>query len=160
MIVGHSFQGVSLAIPSNVAKSVFDRLKTDGTVVRGWLVVRLRSVTPELNEMMKYGVDEGAAIVSFHHMTDQPSPAQQAGLRTGDVIVKWADARIQSQPELSRAVAETTIGDPVVVEAVRGGRTLQFNVTVGQRPNHWDTLERYREKQRGKNPLEDFLPGQ
>lgn len=138
MIVGDSFQGVSLAIPCNVAKSVFERLRDEGTVVRGWLGVRMETVTPELDREMELGVDHGAVIVRIQHTDDLPSPAHLAGMRTGDVIVKWRGVDIQSHPHLSRQIASTPVGIEVPVTVIRKGKPITVAVSVGQRPSYWN----------------------
>lgn len=138
MIVGHSFQGVSLAIPCNVAKSVFERLRDQGSVVRGWLGVKLTTATPELNREMKLGVDYGAVILRIQNADELPSPAKQAGLRVGDVIVQWGDVEIQSHPQLSREIASSPIGVEVPVVVIRSGKSITAAVAIGQRPDYWN----------------------
>ncbi len=138
MIVGHSFQGVSLAIPCNVARSVFERLRDQGTVVRGYLGVQLETVTAELNQVMELGTDQGAVVLRIHDTDSMPSPARQAGIRVGDVIVKWGDVPVQSHPQLSRQIADAIIGVEVPVTVIRRGQSITIPVAIGQRPDFWN----------------------
>ena len=78
-IVGESYQGVSFAVPSNVAKQVYERLKEIGRVDRGWLGVRLSEVEDE--NLIGDNLQMRGAVVSG--LTNENSPAALAGLKLG-----------------------------------------------------------------------------
>ncbi len=129
-IVGQSFQGVSFAIPSALAQEVYERLRREGRVRRGWLGVAQRELTPELTEELGLGQFEGSVVSEVLPR----SPADRAGLLPSDLITRWNGVEVHSPSELSRRVAETEIGLKVEVNILRGGQPLTLNVTVSERP--------------------------
>ena len=133
-ILGKSYQGVSFAIPSNIAKKVYERLKATGRVARGWLGVQLREVEEE--DMLRYGLADrkGALITRVIDEPNLPCPARDAGLAKGDIVVKWDRTTINKPSELIRVVAMTPIGTEVDVVVLRAGRRITLAVTVAQRP--------------------------
>ncbi len=137
MIVGPTFQGISLAIPSNVAQAVYRKLIEDGRVERGWLGVRLRQNTPELAQQMRLSQTQGAIVRQLVSVAGR-SPAGQAGIQPDDVIVEWASQPIHTTAALSRAIAETTVGQDVELVVIRDGVRLPLVVTVGERPSEYN----------------------
>ena len=65
---------------------------------------------------------------------DQPSPAMQAGIRRGDIILQWDGEPVESPTKLSRLVAQTPVGKKTDVLIFRAGQELAMQVTVGERP--------------------------
>ncbi|MDP6445268.1 MAG: trypsin-like peptidase domain-containing protein [Pirellulaceae bacterium] len=133
-IVGESYQGISFSIPSSVAREVFERLVRDGVVERGWLGVQMLPVDDPSIAEGDIEVDSGALVLEVVSVAGLPSPAQEAGIQRGDVIVGWNERSIDSPTDLSRAVAQTPVGSTAEVAVVRGRRELKLDVTVGQRP--------------------------
>lgn len=134
-IVGESYQGISFAVPSSVAHSVYDRLREKGRVARGWLGVQLAEVPPETAEKLKLPLARGAYIAGLVDHLGFSSPAQQAGIAKGDVIVRWNDQEVTSPVSLSNFVAATEIGSTARVQVNRQGQELSFDVKVGERPS-------------------------
>jgi serine protease Do len=126
-IVGPTYQGVSFAIPSDMVHQVYDQLIKSGKVVRGWLGVSMQELTPE--EVEKRRVS--GALVSG---VLAGSPAAAAGLRPGDIITRWNKKHVSGPAELGLQVAWSKIGEKTSVTVRRGDETLEFAVTVGQRP--------------------------
>jgi serine protease Do len=133
-IVGHSYRGISFAIPSSVAKKAYESLRTTGKVEpRGWLGVAMDEVDPRraarlgLDRVLDhlYGVEVVGVVFE--------SPAHAAGLQPGDVILKWNGQEIHSPPELSAAVVRTEVGTEVPVEVFREGRVSEVRIKVGSR---------------------------
>jgi serine protease Do len=123
-IVGDTFQGVSFSIPSNVARQVFERLKADGEVRRGWIGVWLSN---------SLGADQrpvGALVTGLA----PDSPAGRAGVLVGDVIQSIGERPIQRSDELIRKIVLVPPGQQVELEVVREGEARKFSVTVGTRP--------------------------
>ncbi len=119
-------QGIGFAIPVNMAKSIIPQLRDTGKVARGWLGVSIQPVTKELSQA--FGLkDEGGALVS--EVTPE-SPAQKAGIRTGDVIVEFDGKAIKEMNELPRVVAATAAGKEVTVKVVRDGKTEALTATI------------------------------
>lgn len=132
-IVGQTYQGISFAIPSNVAKDVYDRMLTGGRVQRGWLGVQLGEVTPDRASKLGLPVGQGAYIERVVADPTYGSPAYDAGVQVGDVIVSWNGNKISSPMSLSRTVAKTPVGSQAQVTAIRNGKQIGLQVTVGER---------------------------
>jgi serine protease Do len=134
-IVGESYQGISFAIPSSVAQNVYDRLREKGSVARGWLGVQLGEVPPETSERLKLPLGRGAYVAGLvDEQFGLKSPAQQAGIVRGDVIMLWNDKEVSSPAMLSNSVAQTEIGSTAQVRINRNGQELSLAVKVGERP--------------------------
>ena len=126
--------GIGFAIPANLAKPVIDSLKETGRVARGWLGVRIQSVTPEIAESLGLPDDEGALVASV----TPGGPADEAEIRPGDVIVAFDGQKIERMRGLPRIVAETEIGKEVTVDVWRRGEQIQVPVTLGELPSDQD----------------------
>ncbi len=133
-IVGDVYQGISFAIPSNVAKGVYDKLRASGRVERGWLGAQLGDVSDELAREFELPVSRGAYVVAVVTDRRNPSPAEQAGLRPGDIVVKWNGQPIDDGGTLTRLVAAATIGSDAELTVVREGREVPLTVHIGARP--------------------------
>src|SRR5579884_542265 len=120
--------GIGFAIPIDLAKAVMNQLKTHGKVVRGWLGVEIQEVTPELAQSFGLSKPEGALVANV----EKDSPAAKAGIKRGDVIVKFNGHQVHEQHELPELVAETPINKKVDLEVIRGGKHVTLGVTVGQ----------------------------
>lgn len=126
-IVGASFQGVSFAIPSEIAREVYTRLRREGHFVRGWLGVALEEIT--LQRATELGVPRQGVLV-----TDVVGePARKAGITAGDVVLTWNGQAVSTPAELSWKVAATETGKSVPVTIWRDGRELELTVQVGER---------------------------
>jgi serine protease Do len=134
-IVGETYQGISLAIPSSIARPVYERIVRDGRVTRGWLGVSPRDVIVDEAESLGLAKPEGALVVEVRPNPDgSPSPAQLAGIEPNDVIIRWDNKQIASRTDLFSHVAMTEVGTTVDVVVVRDAKTLTVQVTVVDRP--------------------------
>jgi serine protease Do len=133
-IVGESYQGISFAVPSSVAHSVYQRLRDKGRVLRGWLGVQLGEVPPDVAEKLNLLSGRGAYVAGLVDQLGFTSPAAAAGVAKGDVVISWNDKPITSPSSLSNFVAQTDIGSTAKVLVNRGGKELTFEVKVGERP--------------------------
>lgn len=115
--------GVGFAVPANLARRVVEQLGRSGSVARGFIGVRVQPLTPELAAGLETA---GGALLSS---VAPRGPAAQAGLRSGDVVVRFDGKPVTDARTLSRLVAEARIGARVAVEAVRRGQPVR--VTVG-----------------------------
>jgi serine protease Do len=122
--------GIGFAIPANLALPVIESLKAEGRVKRGWLGVRIQTVTEEIAESM--GLDDalGALVASV----TGGGPAESAEIQPGDVILSFDGKQIDRMRGLPRIVAETPIGKEVDVEVWRRGELLNFHVVLGELP--------------------------
>ena len=135
-IVGESYQGISFAIPSNVAREIYKQLKSEGTdhkVHRGWLGVQLEPMNAELARQAGLAATTGVYIAGIY-LNDNKSPAAAAGIQPGDVLLKWNGTPVNSPAELRRLVEKTPISSHAKVVVSRGGQELSLEVVVGDRP--------------------------
>ena len=124
------YMGLSFAIPIEVAMDVVDQLKTKGHVSRGWLGVLIQDVTRELAESFGMKKPRGALVAKV--LPD--SPAQAAGIRVGDVIVRFDDHNVINSANLPPIVGSSKVGVELPVEVVRDARTRTIMVTLGELP--------------------------
>jgi serine protease Do len=118
--------GIGFAIPSNVAAPVVRQLIEHGEVRRGWLGVRIQTVTEELAE--SFGLAEPAGALVAEVMADGPAAA--ADVQKGDVIIAFGDRKIQDMRQLPRLVADTEVGNSISVTVWRDGREVPLTVTI------------------------------
>lgn len=121
-------QGIGFAIPINMAKSILDQLITKGKVVRAWLGVYIQDLTPEMAE--KFGLSEakGALVADV----SKGSPAEKAGLRRGDIILKVDEKETPTVSDLQREIRSHRPGDRVRLEIWRDGKSMVLEATLGE----------------------------
>jgi serine protease Do/serine protease DegQ len=124
-------QGIGFAIPINMVKRVVDQLVDKGKVVRGWLGVALQPLSPDLAQSLGLSGTTGAVVGS----TITGSPAAQAGLQQGDVIISYDKVRVEDYRHVQRLVAETRVGKSVTLQIVRKKQTMEVAVTVAEVPD-------------------------
>ena len=122
--------GIGFAIPVNTAMQVMQGLIQDGQVVRGWIGVEPRDLTPEIAQTLNLPIKQGVLITGVLYS----GPASAAGMRPGDVVVKIAGAPVINTAQLLNAVAALKPQASAVVSVQRGDAALELDVTVGQRP--------------------------
>lgn len=120
--------GIGFAIPINLAKNVVEQLKEKGRVVRGWLGVVVQIVTPELADSFGLENKKGALVADV----EEDAPADQAGIKKGDIILTFDGKEIKEMRDLPLIVAQTAVGEKVGVGVLRNGKSLAFKVTVGE----------------------------
>jgi serine protease Do len=133
-IVGDAYQGISFAIPSSIAKVVFERLKTKGRIARGWLGVHLQELKDEDLRRLGLPDKQGVLITLVIDDPQLPTPALEAGLRANDVVLRWNGKPISKPPELMRMVALSEIGSTATILVRRDGQELSLPVKVAERP--------------------------
>ena len=122
--------GIGFAIPSNLAVPVIESLKEDGRVKRGWLGVRIQTVTEEIAESLGLDGAAGALVASV----TPGGPAETAKIEPGDVILEFDHKKIDRMRGLPRIVAETPIGKEVEVDIWRRGEQQTVLVKLGELP--------------------------
>lgn len=120
--------GIGFAIPSSLARSVITQLEQYGHTRRGWLGVRIQSVTEEIADSLGLGKVRGALIASV----SEKGPAAKAGLEPGDVILTFDGKPITDMRALPRTVAETPIGKSAAITFWRDGKEKGATVSVGE----------------------------
>jgi Do/DeqQ family serine protease len=129
-IVGPSYQGVSFSIPSNEAREVYERIRQEGKVARGWLGVQLAPLTVELAKQLKLTELKGALVQEVV----PNGPADKANIQIGDVIIEWNGQSIDNNTMLSPIVAATKIGSTAKAVVIRDGQPVEIDVKVEERP--------------------------
>jgi serine protease Do/serine protease DegQ len=124
-------QGIGFAIPINMVKRVVDQLVDKGKVVRGWLGVALQPLSPDLAQSLGLAGTNGAVVGS----TITGSPAAQAGLQQGDVIVAYDSTPVDDYRHVQRLVAETRVGKSVTLQIVRKKQKMDVAITIAEVPD-------------------------
>jgi serine protease Do len=120
--------GIGFAIPSNLAKPVIDQLIEFGKTRRGWLGVRIQTVTDEIAESLGLDKARGALVASI----TPKGPAADAKLEAGDIITEFDGRPVIDMRHLPRMVAETPIDKQVDIKYWRDGKEHKGKVTVGE----------------------------
>jgi len=124
-------QGIGFAIPTNLAKDVMESLIADGKVTRGYLGIMIQDLTPALAEEFKLNESTKGALVGD---VTANSPAEKAGLKSGDVILEFNGTKVTDSRHLKLQVARTKPGETVPVKVLRDGGTKTLDVKVRQLP--------------------------
>jgi serine protease Do len=119
-------QGIGFAVPANLCRWVADSLITKGKVERGYLGVHIQTLTPELAKAFKSNRVQGAVVIDV----TPNSAAEQAGFKSGDVVVEFNNRPIESADQLKLQVAETPPGSAIPVQVDRNGQVIGLNVTL------------------------------
>jgi serine protease Do len=120
--------GIGFAVPSKTVAGVVDQLRQFGELRRGWLGVRIQQVTDEIAESLNIKPARGALIAGV----EDKGPAKPAGIEPGDVVIKFDGKDIKEPKDLSRIVADTTVGKEVDVVVIRKGAEEVRKVTLGR----------------------------
>jgi serine protease Do len=123
--------GLGFAIPSNVVKKVVAQLRDHGRVDRAWLGVQTQSVDAALAAALKLPEPKGALVGAVQ----KDSPAAQAGIKRGDVILALDGSSVADPRDLSRRVGDLAAKAQAAFDIWRDGRRIQANVTLGALPD-------------------------
>jgi len=119
-------QGVAFSIPSNTVKRVLEQILEHGRVLRPYLGVVMLSHNARLAQQLGLPHDRGALVDAVF----AGSPAEAAGLRRGDFILKFDGRDVRSYRDLRKRVSESDVGGEVTLEVWRDGKTVQVPVTI------------------------------
>ncbi|HUF56332.1 MAG TPA: DegQ family serine endoprotease [Thermohalobaculum sp.] len=119
--------GIGFAVPSALARNVVDQLQEFGVTRRGWLGVRIQQVDDDMAEALQMDRAMGALVADV----TPDSPAADAGIEAGDVIVKFDGRDVAEMRDLPRMVAETAVEQTVRVIVFRDGKTRTLPVKIG-----------------------------
>ncbi len=122
-------------MPSRTAQTVAEQIIRTGRVERGYVGLRLQEITPAIAQALGRPDDKGVLVASV----EPGGPAEKAGIKTGDVITRMGDQTVERPRDLSRAVAVLKPGTQARLTVVRGGRTQEITVAVGQRQEEQPT---------------------
>ena len=120
--------GIGFAIPANAASDVIDQLIKYGETRRGWLGVRIQEVTKEIADVEELTNTQGALIASV----GDKSPADKAGLKAGDIILKFDGKKIETMRTLPKLVSRTDVGKTVELEIWRNKKIIIKKLKLGR----------------------------
>ncbi|MEP6826470.1 MAG: Do family serine endopeptidase [Aestuariivirga sp.] len=120
--------GIGFSVPSNEAKSVAEQLMKFGETRRGWLGVKLQTLTPDVAEGLGMQKAHGALIADV----TGGGPSEKAGVKAGDVIIGFDGRVIDDSRVLRRVVAQTEVGKEIEVKVLRDGKEQVLKVTLGR----------------------------
>jgi serine protease Do len=124
-------QGIGFAVPSNLCRWVMDSLVKNGRVERGLLGVMIQNLTPDLAKAFKLDRTTGALVGDV----SPGSPAEKAGLKSGDVITQFNGQPIRDASQLKVRVAESAPGSTAQLGVNRNGESKTFDVILGSVPD-------------------------
>ncbi|WP_338860563.1 Do family serine endopeptidase [Mycetohabitans rhizoxinica] len=122
--------GIGFAIPVSTARSVLESIITTGTVTRGWIGVEPQDVTPEIAESFRLQQKSGAIVAGVL----RGGPADKAGIKPGDILVKVNDEDITDTTRLLNVIALIQPGTVAKVHLWRKSHEMDIDVTIGKRP--------------------------
>ncbi len=123
--------GIGFGIPAETVKAVVAQLKDKGHVDRGWIGVKIQTVTPAIASSLGMTTPQGAIVDEA-----QPDgPAAKAGLKTGDVITAVDGATVKDSRELARKIGSLPPGTSVKLSVLRDGSTRTVSVSLAKMPN-------------------------
>ena len=120
--------GIGFAIPINLVKELLPELKSEGKVTRGWLGVSIQRVTPEIAESLGMDKARGALVATVV----EGSPAAQAGIKSGDVILEYNGQKIEESNQLPILVARTDVGQSAKLTVMRDSKQIPISVKIGE----------------------------
>jgi serine protease Do len=120
------YQGVGFAVPTTMSKPIYESLVKDGRVVRGYLGVGIQDLTQDLAKSFGISKAKGALVSDVK----EGSPADQAGLKQGDIIIAYQGSPVEDAVALQRLVTRTPVGTKVTVTIVRDGHEKELTVTI------------------------------
>ncbi len=121
--------GIGFAIPIDMAKTIVAQLKENGEVTRGWLGVSVQDLKGDLAQY--YGVEDKGGVLVAEVVAG--NPADKAGIKPKDIILKVNGEKVSSSRELTAKTAGLAVGDSARITVLRGEQELTLPVTVGRR---------------------------
>ncbi len=135
-------QGIGFAVPINTARDIIQQLRTKGKVSRGYLGISLGEITPDTQEAWGLKNDKGALVQEV-----KPGlPAEQAGIKKGDIIVAVNGKPIAGQKEVVKMISSMEPGISVKLTLLRGGKEMTLSAKLADRSAN---LEAYRDHEEG-----------
>ena len=142
-------QGIGFAIPSNMAQSVIDSLTNNGKVVRGWLGIAFQPVDDTLAQAFQAKTKSGAMVANV----TPGSPAENGGLRNGDIIIEVAGKKLDEASDLPTLVASLPPGKVASFKVLRNGKFTTLKVKIGEMPDSTDGRPTLKSSEKGKTAL-------
>jgi len=122
--------GIGFAVPINMASAIYRQILQTGTVIRGYLGVTIQDMTTDLAK--SFGLEKEEGILVSDVMPD--SPASEAGLQTGDILLELDGKKIESVSSFRNTIALTAPGTEVTLKLRRDGKEMTRKVKIGRQP--------------------------
>ena len=122
--------GIGFAISATTAKKTMEQIIQHGSVTRGWVGAGVQELTPELAESFKLGDTKGVLITEVI----RNSPAEHAGIKTGDILLAIDDKNIDDSNTMLETVANLQPGKVALIKLLRNGANIGLQVKIGKRP--------------------------
>ncbi|MBN1886115.1 MAG: DegQ family serine endoprotease [Candidatus Krumholzibacteriota bacterium] len=139
-------QGIGLAIPIELARSVMESIIEHGHVVRGYIGVSIQEVTRQMAEA--FGLDEPRGVLIGQVLDD--SPAASGGIERGDIVLEYDGARVDRPADLQQRIAATEPGTKIDFVVQRDGKRKTLEVKIGEHPDSAAKTE--------DDAIEDYSP--
>jgi serine protease Do len=120
--------GIGFAIPAELAKNIVSQLQENGKTIRGWLGVRIQTVTPDLAESLGLDKPYGALVAS----TIPGSPAEKAGILAGDIVLEFNNNEVTEMRKLPRLVADSKVNNEADIVVWRNEKKLVLKVVIAE----------------------------
>ncbi len=120
--------GIGFATPSDIVKEIIGQLRKHGSAQRGWLGVRIQTITEDIADSLGVAANSGALVSGV----TLGGPGASSGLKAGDVILTFGGQKVSSMKGLPRLVARAKIGQPANVEILRQGQRKTLKIVVGR----------------------------
>ena len=122
--------GIAFAIPADTVRTVIPQLRDKGAVTRGWLGVHIQTVTADIADVLRLKDAHGALVAG----AQVDSPAERAGLVSGDIIVSVNAAPIKDARDLNKRITSIVPGTTVEIDVLRAGARKTVTVALGELP--------------------------
>ncbi len=123
--------GIGFAIPVSIVKKIVPQIIHQGSVTRGWIGIQAQDLSEDIKKSIRLGNFSGCLITAVVIA----SPAEQAGVRAGDVLVEIASKKFTDTSSMISVISELEPGTKTQVKILRGEKLISLNVQIGKRPN-------------------------
>ncbi|MDR1486248.1 MAG: trypsin-like peptidase domain-containing protein [Planctomycetaceae bacterium] len=123
-------QGIGFAIPSLLAKHVYNEIRANGKVEHGWLGIIMMPTTDDLAKLHGWEVPRGVIVRDFTPF----SPARDSGIKRNDILLKWGEIEIRNPLHLSHLIVLSRAEKTETIELIRNGETKKIKIKLGKRP--------------------------
>jgi serine protease Do len=130
--------GIGFAIPINMAKEVAEQIIKYGSVHRGLMGIFVQHLSPEIAQAMGYDANTLGALVT---QVNENSPAEKAGLKSGDIIIQINDTKITQATQVKTTISLLRVGSPVKIMALRNGKKVSLQGYVTDLKKHEQKLQ-------------------
>ncbi|MCX7116294.1 MAG: Do family serine endopeptidase [Gammaproteobacteria bacterium] len=130
--------GIGFAIPINMVRDVVQQLLKYGSIHRGLMGVFVQHLTPELTQAMGYPDGLQGALIA---QVNEASPAEKAGLKSGDVITKINDTHITQATQVKTVISLLRVGSHATITVMRNGKEMNLDAVVTDLKEHEESLQ-------------------